>query len=104
MDYRAGNDRQPEMRFRGTILYIGFKSPVGRGIDRQAEVDTSPHRSAAQTLGSRKTARSIFRTLRRKFKRLHRSKVKAGQFFKRLAQTQRELLVHWELGMRGVFA
>src|SRR5215469_9899648 len=35
VDYRAGNDRQPEMRFRGTILYIGFKSPVGRRLDRQ---------------------------------------------------------------------
>jgi RNA-directed DNA polymerase len=40
----------------------------------------------------------------RKFKRLNRSKVKAGQFFERLAQTQRDLFVHWELGMRGVFA
>ena len=40
----------------------------------------------------------------RKFKRLNRSKLQAAQFLDRVAQAQRGLFVHWELGMTGMFA
>ncbi|HEX8802185.1 MAG TPA: group II intron reverse transcriptase/maturase [Terriglobales bacterium] len=40
----------------------------------------------------------------RKFKRLNRSKLQAAQFLERVAQAQRALFVHWELGMTGMYA
>jgi len=40
----------------------------------------------------------------RKFKRFKRHKVQASQFLQRLATECVDLLVHWQLGMTGVFA
>jgi len=40
----------------------------------------------------------------RKFKRFKDHKVRASQFLQRLAQEQRALFVHWDIGMTGVFA
>jgi group II intron reverse transcriptase/maturase len=40
----------------------------------------------------------------RKFKRFKSHKVRASQFLQRLAQEQRALFVHWDIGMTGVFA
>jgi hypothetical protein len=40
----------------------------------------------------------------RKFKRFKGHRIRAGQFFERLAKVQPDLFVHWELGMTGVFA
>ena len=40
----------------------------------------------------------------RKFKRFKDHKVRASQFLQRLAQEQRSLFVHWDIGMTGVFA
>jgi RNA-directed DNA polymerase len=40
----------------------------------------------------------------RKFKRFKAHKVRASQFLQRLAQEQRSLFVHWDIGMTGVFA
>jgi RNA-directed DNA polymerase len=40
----------------------------------------------------------------RKFKRFKAHKVRASQFLQRLAQEQRSLFVHWDIGMNGVFA
>ena len=40
----------------------------------------------------------------RKFKRFNDHKVRASQFLQRLAQEQKSLFVHWDIGMTGVFA
>jgi RNA-directed DNA polymerase len=40
----------------------------------------------------------------RKFKRFNRSKLRAGQFLERVARERRDLFVHWDIGMTGVFA
>ena len=40
----------------------------------------------------------------RKFNRFKDHKVRASQFLQRLAQEQRSLFVHWDIGMTGVFA
>jgi RNA-directed DNA polymerase len=40
----------------------------------------------------------------RKFKRFNRSKLQAGRFLERVAQAERALFVHWELGMTGMSA
>jgi uncharacterized protein YukE len=40
----------------------------------------------------------------RKFKRFKDHKVRASQFLQRLAAERRDLFVHWNLGMTGVFA
>ena len=40
----------------------------------------------------------------RKFKRFKGHKVRAGRFLERLAAERRATLVHWDIGMTGVFA
>ena len=40
----------------------------------------------------------------RKFKRFKRHKIQASQFLQRLATECVDLLVHWQIGMTGVFA
>jgi hypothetical protein len=40
----------------------------------------------------------------RKFKRFKDHKIRASQFLQRLAAERRELFVHWNIGMTGVFA
>ena len=39
----------------------------------------------------------------RKFKRFNRSRNQADQFVERVARERRDLFVHWELGMTGMF-
>ena len=39
----------------------------------------------------------------RKFKRFKRHKLRASQFFQRLATECVDLFVHWQIGMTGVF-
>jgi hypothetical protein len=41
---------------------------------------------------------------RRKFKRFQRHTIQASQFLQRLATECVDLLVHWQIGMTGVFA
>jgi len=40
----------------------------------------------------------------RKFKRFKGHKIRAGRFLERLAKDRVDLLVHWTIGMTGVFA
>jgi group II intron reverse transcriptase/maturase len=40
----------------------------------------------------------------RKFKRFKDQKIRASQFLQRLAAERRDLFVHWDIGMTGVFA
>jgi RNA-directed DNA polymerase len=40
----------------------------------------------------------------RKFKRFKDHKIRASQFLQRLAAERRDLFVHWDIGMTGVFA
>ena len=41
---------------------------------------------------------------RRKFKRFKDRTIRASQFLQRLAAERRDLFVHWDIGMTGVFA
>ena len=40
----------------------------------------------------------------RKFKRFKDHKIRASQFLQRLDAERRDLFVHWDIGMTGVFA